>query len=165
MVHQAGALTPLPAEITVYRRGGDRRSRRAKTVFYSLFMYRRKGPRRQQERRGGYYVDLHEPLLLAIVLLTVLFCIADAFFTLMLLVDGGEELNPFMRVLIETDARLFFAVKFTLTAVGLMVAVVHKHFKLFRLVSGYQVLYGTFFLYLVLIKYEIGLLVAHDLML
>lgn len=164
MAHQPVVYTPADASIGS-RRSEDRRTRHGRAMVYSLFMNRRKGARRDEDRIRGHYVDFHEPWLLGLVFLTVVFCVADAYFTLLLLSHGGEELNPFMKVLIEHDVQLFFVIKFIATSLGLLFTIVHKHFRVFRLVSGYHILYTIFFLYLVLVKYEIGLLVANDLIL
>lgn len=126
---------------------------------YSLFMRRRQGPRRILDVGKPHYVDIHEPAILALSLVIVLLCVADAFFTLTILQRGGEELNPFMRLLLEKDVVLFFAVKFLLTSFGLVFTVIHKHFRIFKMISGYHVLYGVFVMYAVLIYYEVLLLI------
>ena len=93
-----------------------------------------------------------------VVVATLLLCVADAFLTLFILSFGGEELNPFMDILIKKDVVLFVLVKYLLTTIGLLFAVSHKHFVMFRYVRGYHILYGTCLGYLILIQYEIVLL-------
>lgn len=156
--------TPLAPDVAAGRRSTDRRKRHFRSMVCSVFMNRRKAARRDTDRQRGYYVDFHEPWLLGLVLATSLLCIADAFLTLVLLSHGGEELNPFMRVLIEKDVQLFFVIKFVATVLGLFFTLVHKHFRLLRYLRGYHLLYAIFSLYLLLIQYEIGLLLAHNLL-
>ena len=139
------------------RRNKDRRKKHLKAMSYTFVKKRRRGPRRGTEKHN-HYVDFHEPFLFFITIAIMLLCIADAFFTLTILDKGGEEVNPFMKVLLERDILLFFIVKFVLTSVFLIFAVIHKHFKLFNRITGYQILYGVFVMYVVLILYEIYLL-------
>ena len=149
------------AAVADQRRCVDRRQRTARALLYSLFMQRRRGPRRDADRARPSYVDCHPPYALALVVLTMLLCCADAFFTLILLGRGGEEINPVMGLLIEADTQTFVAVKFAVTGVGLFLALIHKNFTFFRAVSGYHILYAAFGAYLVLVKYELVLLFLH----
>lgn len=57
---------------------------------------------------------------------------ADALFTLNLLAVGGEELNVFMRMLLDQDVRWFLWTKISLTAGGIIVLVLAAR----RLVLG-----------------------------
>ena len=139
------------------RRQLDRRKKHVKAMTYTFVKKRRRGPRRDGEQHN-HYVDLHEPSLFFITLSIMTLCIVDAFFTLNILDKGGEEVNPFMKVLLERDVLLFFVVKFVLTSVFLIFAVIHKHFKLFNRVTGYQILYAVFAMYVTLVLYEIYLL-------
>ncbi len=140
------------------RRGRERRQTNLRSLAYSLFMRRRKRARRGEDYRGAFYVDWHEPFLFAIVFGVLLFCVADAFFTLHIIDRGGRELNPFMRLLLETDTSLFFLVKFVLTASCITLIVAHKRFRLFGRFSGYHLLFGVFSGYFLLIYYELVIL-------
>lgn len=137
----------------------DRRSRHLKAVLMAPFIHRRAGPRRDHERAQPHYVDIHEPWVMMAVLLTVVMCVADVFFTLTIIDLGGEEVNPFMRYLMERDITTFFVVKFIVTSFGLVFTIVHKNFKIFSTISGYHIIIGAFTMYAVLIAYEIMLLI------
>jgi hypothetical protein len=127
-------------------------------MFFSLVKGRRKEARRDYDREKSQYLDVHEPSVLAVTLGIVLLCIADAYLTLGILQRGGEELNPFMLMLLQQDVMLFFSVKFILTTLCLMFTVVHKQFKILKTISGYHILYGVFIIYTALVYYEIILL-------
>lgn len=70
--------------------------------------------------------------MLYLALAILLMSCADALFTLNLLAAGGEELNVFMRLILDHDVRLFLWTKIGLTAAGVMVLVVAAR----RLVLG-----------------------------
>ena len=103
-------------------------------------------------------MDWHEPFVFAIVFGVLLFCVADVFFTLNILERGGKEINPLMRLLLETDISLFFYVKFIMTACCIALILVHKRFRLFGCLSGYHILFGVFSGYLALVYYEMVIL-------
>ena len=140
------------------READDRRQNHSRALFLSLFMRRRRGPRRADDSGRGQYVVIHEPAVVVLTLGIVLLCIADAFFTLNIIDRGGEEVNPFMRVLLEKDVLLFFSVKFTITSFCLLFTIVHKHFRILKTISGYHILYAVFICYATLIYYELVLL-------
>jgi len=136
----------------------DRRRSYLRSLLYSCFKRRRKAQRREHDRLENTFVDVHEPKLAYIFLLTLMLCIADAILTLNIIGNGGEEVNPFMRFLMEKDIELFFWVKFFMTSFGLLFLISHKHFTFYRVVSGYHILYGITAMYIVLVNYEIILL-------
>ena len=111
----------------------------------------------------GGYVDVHQPRHLVIILATLLLCIADVYFTLLLLSNGGKELNPFMDHLIHYDLMVFYVSKYTLTAGGLIWLLMHRNFRLLKWIPGMCVLYSILTVYLALVSYEMHLLsVASD---
>jgi len=143
------------------RLSSDRRRTTFGTFIHSIYKRRRVGPRRSEDPQIGFYVDLHEPYLMAVVVGILLLCVTDAYFTITIIGLGGREVNPLMKTLIDRNVVVFFVVKFMMTAVCLLFTVMHKHFRLFKLVSGYHILYSAFFLYMTLVYYEIGLLMPH----
>ncbi|MDH5377409.1 MAG: DUF5658 family protein [Gammaproteobacteria bacterium] len=137
----------------------DRRKAHIRAGLHSLTgKGRRKSIRRDGDTLNGLVVDHHEPKLFFITVAILLLCIADAFFTLTILNMGGEEVNPVMKALLDTDVLLFFVIKFFLTAVFLVVTIVYKHFKILNLVSGYHLIVGIFSVYITLIFYELYLI-------
>ena len=135
----------------------DRRQQTLRSLLVSPFMRRRQTIRRQSDWQNSY-VDIHEKKLFVIFTLTVAFSIIDALFTLIIIKNGGEELNPFMKYLMDRDVLTFFWVKFCITSFGMLFLAVHKFFVVFRVITGYHLLYGIFSMYLLLILYELYLL-------
>lgn len=136
----------------------ERRRRNLKAFLCQFSKGRRRRERRKYAQHHGHYVDLHEPKLLLITLSILLLCVVDIYFTLTLLQNGGVELNPFMRALLEQDVWLFYLGKYTLTAVCLIFLVAHKHFRLFKNITGRDLLQTVLLAYLLLIGYELSLL-------
>ena len=139
----------------------DRRSNSWRTIYGSLFLRRRANQRRVEDAGGAHYVDVHEPHLFFVAVGALMLCVADAFFTMTLLdFYGSYELNPVMDYFIKQDFQRFFFVKFGLTAFGILFLVLHKNFRIFNRISGYQILYGSLALYAILVTYEVFMLVV-----
>jgi len=143
------------------RSSHERRQANLRSFVCLIFLKRRKALRRKEDFNKGIYTDWHEPASFAVVFSILLFCFLDAFFTMYILSIGGEELNPFMRILLEKDYYVFFYVKLFLTALCLMVLIAHRRFKLFRFLNGDNILYATFIGYFVLIFYEIRIILPN----
>ena len=140
------------------RRVVERRRRRFRSAIYALFQYRRKTDRRSTHINTAYYVDIHETPTLILALGIMLLCVADAYFTMALLQAGGRELNPFMEKILAIDEILFFSIKYSLTAVCIVLLLWHKRFRIFRYFTGERILVMVFSLYLILFNYELYLL-------
>lgn len=139
------------------QRHGERRQFSSRTLFGTLFLYRRRQGRRADDATDTY-VDWYEPLALAAPVLILLLCCLDAFMTLILLSHGAVELNIFMDWLIKADIQAFTIVKITATGLGLVVLVMHFNFRLFRLFSVRYLVFALVPLYALLFIYEINLL-------
>ncbi len=126
---------------------------------YSLVGRRKKNRRFDEDK--NYYVDRYGPKYLILVVSILLLCAMDALLTLVLLNHGGVELNPVMAVLIEKDATLFLTVKLTITAVNLVVLLVHKNFLIFSRLKLRNIIFSLFFLYFILILYEVYLYIVY----
>ena len=141
------------------RRGGrDRRRTTVASLLHGgLFRNRRRGYRRANDRYG-YYVDWYEPRLLFVSVGILLLSCADGMLTLFLLDLGAVEVNLLMARLIEHDVALFAAAKLGLTAVGVVVLVIHFSFRLLHWVSVRTVLSVFFAGYLILLAHEVAML-------
>jgi hypothetical protein len=138
----------------------DRRTNSWRTLMGSL-AHRRRAIQRRSDHDAEHYVDVHEPYLFYVAVAALLLCVADAFFTMTLInFYGSYELNPVMDYFIKSDIRFFFIVKFGLTAVGVIFLVVHKNFRLFKRISGFQILIGSLVIYSILVSYELFMLVV-----
>lgn len=136
----------------------DRRANNVRAFFFQFGKPRRKRDGRRDGDTQGYYVDFHEPMLLLVVLVTLSLCIVDIYATLSLLEQGGVELNPVMRELIETDIWVFFIFKYVVTAGCLFILVSYKKFRLYKNFSALHTLYGVLLIYFLLVIYEIKLM-------
>ncbi len=141
------------------RSGADRRRTGWPALRNSLVHRRRRGPRRPEDLAGpGYYVDVVPAGVLIAAVTVLICCLVDAVFTMRLLSMGAVEVNPFMRILIETDILAFLLVKFGLTAIATGFLTAHAHFRLLRLMRGRHALYGAAIMYGGLIIYQLALM-------
>ncbi len=137
----------------------DRRNRPTRPLSRHSFLGRRKENRRGDEDKN-YYVDKYGSKYLILVFSILFLCLLDALLTLVLLNHGGVELNPVMAVLIKKDTTLFLVTKLTVTAVNLIILLVHKNFLIFGKFKLRYIIFTIFFLYFALIIYEIYLYLA-----
>lgn len=139
----------------------DRRSVTWRTFVGALIHRRRVDRRRDGDGDVAHYVDVHEPYLFYVAVGALLLCVADAFFTMTLInFYGSYELNPVMDYFIKADIKIFFIVKFGLTASGIIFLVIHKNFRLFNRISGYHILHSALLLYALLVAYELFMLLV-----
>jgi hypothetical protein len=114
-------------------RGADRRRRATPRLsLYSLRGGRRRAVRRDGERAGSF-VDIYGMRLWLLVMWVVLMNVADSFFTLVHLQNGGVEANPMAKILLETGREAFVFWKSGLIGLALVVLTVHKNFPLARI--------------------------------
>jgi len=151
--------TPPPIEqgSVAVGRGPDRRTATLRALWVGNFHKRRMGPRREDDR-GLANSDWHHPQWLAVSILILLLCIADALLTLTLLGDGAREVNPLMETLIGGPGRGFALWKIGLTGAGVVLLVLMAQLRtLGRLPVG-AILYVVLAGYSTLIGYELWLL-------
>jgi hypothetical protein len=139
------------------RHGTERRQRVVRALLQGSVTPRRRGPRRADERNLAA-VDWHHPQWLAIAMLIVMCCCADAFLTLMLLEHGAREANPFMAPLVGGPSLRFALVKIGATAAGVVLLTQLARLRAFGRVPVGALLYSVLLLYAVLIAYELKLL-------
>ena len=97
----------------------------------------------------------------AVVIGIMLLCITDAFFTLIILNNGGNEINPFMNMCIKVNDTFFFGVKYCLTALCVLVIVAYDNDRIFKYFRCRHVLYLMLSLYIILICYELIIMQEH----
>lgn len=139
------------------RIGADRRRRHLLALWVGSFHQRRLAPRRSSDR-GIASVDWHHPQWLAVAMLILLLCAADAFMTLTLISLGAEEVNPFMRPLVLGSGPAFALWKMGLTSAGVVLLVILARLRAFGWLPIGAVLYAILAGYIVLICYEFWLL-------
>lgn len=136
----------------------DRRKNHSRTFIHSFFKRRRRDIRRDTDKKSNLYVDVHETKIFVLFSLVILLSVTDALLTLFIINNGGEEINPVMRYLLNTDVNLFFWTKYFLTSFGMLFLVSHKHFSIGNIIHGYHVMYAIFAIYVCLVSYEIYLI-------
>ena len=117
---------------------------------------RRRQLRREQDSTGVYR-DHFAPGFVLTSLALLLLSGLDACLTLQLLQRGAAEANPVMRALLQWDVLVFINVKILVTAMGLLILILHSHLVLFRRLKVERVVSGLVCLYLAVVAYEIVL--------
>ncbi|RJQ45084.1 MAG: hypothetical protein C4538_09060 [Nitrospiraceae bacterium] len=120
---------------------------------YTFFGGRRKTIRRVCDKKTCIFVDIYSTrLLIAVLALLVLSCI-DAFLTLSLIEKGSViEANPVMAFFLNRGVYPFSVIKYTITAIALIILCVCKNVNITRI--GLPV---AIKIYLAVIIYEIYL--------
>jgi hypothetical protein len=116
---------------TERRESADRRRQRTPMVSSYLIRGRRRGGRRDGERER-IYVDRPGGWVIAAFAAILLLSSVDAYLTLRMVADGGEEANPVMRFVLSLGEGSFVVVKTGLTLVGLALLSLHKTWPLGR---------------------------------
>jgi len=139
---------------TERRKETDRRKTSTRPFSKYMFKGKRRHARREEEDQN-YYVDRYDAKYLALVLSILVLCVFDAYFTLKIIHYGGKELNPLMIKLLDKFPEMSLFVKYVITAISLVILLVHKNFILFGKVKAYFFLYIIFSLYFLLVLYEV----------
>jgi Domain of unknown function (DUF5658) len=136
----------------------DRRKSTFRSLVHGSFAPRRRGPRRDDDLSLAA-VDWHHPQWLAVAMLTLLLCTADALLTLTLLENGAIEANPFMQPLVGGSPLTFAIVKMGLTSGGIVMLILLARVRILggRIPVSY-VLYTLLLGYAALVAYEFWLL-------
>lgn len=91
---------------------------------------RRKTFRRKEDQERGGYVDRYHTGLLILLTLAVGLTVLDALFTMMILDDGGWEVNPVVRSVIQLYGDRFWVWKFVIVSFPLTLLCLHSRFRL-----------------------------------
>ena len=112
----------------------DRRQRPTSPFSRYALLGRRQSIRRKSDRKTNIYVDLYGHYLLLSLLLIILLSILDAYFTIFHIEKGAREINPLMDFLMGYGNTYFFVIKYTLTALGLILLCIYKSLPISRTV-------------------------------
>ena len=118
-----------------------------------MLLGRRRAIRRRADRKTHIYVDIYGHYLLLFLLLIVLLCIADAYFTIFHVDQGAQEINPFMNFLIGYGSVYFFTIKYILTILGLVLLCLYQSLPVTR-----TIILCIFFFYLTVFANHIFLI-------
>jgi hypothetical protein len=108
----------------------DRRKQPTPAISRFTLWGRRKTFRRKEDQEKGGYVDCYHPGLLILLTLTVGLTVLDALFTMMILDDGGWEINPVVRSVIHLYGDRFWVWKFVIVSFPLTLLCLHSKFRL-----------------------------------
>ena len=143
---------PLPER----RNRIERRRSVLRALWRGNFERRRVGPRRSTERHA-VVTDWFHSQWLAVAILILLLCGADALLTLTLISRGASEVNPLMDPLVRGSGHGFAAWKFTLTSLGVVLLTLLARLQVFGRTVG-TILYVVLGMYVALVGYELFLL-------
>ena len=119
---------------------------------YTLFGRRRRFRRKSDRERGGY-IDCYNAGLFIILILIASLNILDSFFTMIVLTDGGWEVNPIVRSVIESCGDGFWVWKFFLVSFSLILLGLHSNFGHVRTAIN-----ALCFIYIAVVLYQIFLI-------
>ena len=133
----------------------DRREKPTPILSRYSILGRRKDVRRDEDRRRHIYVDQYSLRFFLLLMGILLLGTADAFLTLHhVLVNNAEELNPVMDFFLGIGPKIFFNVKYVLTALCLTVLCLHKNLPIVKYLLGFVLL-----IYFVIVLNHLYLLV------
>ncbi len=136
---------------------GDRRRHTLWSFIYGSFRPRRRGARRVEEERWAF-IDWYDSHNLYLALSILLLSCLDALFTLNLIAAGGEEINIFMKPLVNSDVGSFLAVKIGITGLSVVILTAAAHYHIVPGLPVLRLLQAICAGYATLICYEIYLL-------
>ena len=136
----------------------DRRRRAWWSVLYGSFNPRRRRPARRLGDSRFHPVDWYSAHLLAVSIGILLLSATDAFLTGILLLQGADEMNPVMAVLLYRSVAAFATLKMAMTGAGIVVMVFLARYRFMRMIRVEFALYAVLTIYASLIGYEIWML-------
>jgi len=130
----------------------DRRRRPTQGLSKFILQGQRTSFRRDEDRGAGGYVDRYGPGLLFLLVLILGLNVLDAFLTMMILEDGGWEMNPVVDFAIQLYGDRFWVWKFVTVSLPLILLCLHSKFRLVMLVLlGISAVYISVILFQVLL--------------
>lgn len=106
------------------RSGQDRRKKHIPFFKLPFFRGKREKLRRTEDSQQITVFDYYQPTLLITILIVLSLSLLDAALTLMLLEKGAVELNPVMHYYITLGPAIFVTVKYSITALALLIILV-----------------------------------------
>lgn len=137
----------------------DRRQRPTRSLHYHGVTGRRVLQRRKTDL-GQMSTDCFDKPVWFAALAIILFSVMDFILTTLILEAGGTELNWLMNHVIQQSSAVFFATKYSLTALAVLILLSHHQHVFFRAIKVNNILYGLALLYFVLFIYEISIIAS-----
>jgi hypothetical protein len=130
----------------------DRRSHPTHGLSKFILRGQRRSFRRKEDQGAGGYVDRYGPGLLFLLVLILGLNVLDAFLTMIVLEDGGSEMNPVVGSVIQLCGDRFWVWKFVTVSVPLILLCLHSKFRLvIPVLLGISAIYITVILFQVLL--------------
>lgn len=107
----------------------DRRKQPTPGISRFTLWGRRRTFRRKEDQDKGGYVDNYHSGLLILLTLAVGLTVLDAFFTMIILDDGGWEVNPVVLSVIQLYGHRFWVWKFLIVSISLTLLCIHSKFR------------------------------------
>ena len=143
------------------RTGMDRRKQDPPLFSRYLLTGRRSYHRRKVDREAPQKVDRYSQKIFVMILFILGLSLTDAFFTLLLVDNGAEEVNPLMAYYLGEGQLFFVLIKYFLTCASVMLILFYKDCSLFRTKAKVRVLfYLVPISFLLVIKWQIFLFVS-----
>lgn len=133
----------------------DRRSHPTDGLSKFTVQGRRGSFRRENDRRKGGYVDRYGPGLLILLVLILGLNVLDALLTMIILSNGGLEMNPVVRSVMHLYGDKFWVWKFFTVSVPLILLCLHSKFRLVM-----PVIFGIGAVYVAVVLFEVWLIVC-----
>jgi len=141
--------------------GMDRRKQDPPLFSRYLLTGRRSCPRRKVDREAPQKVDRYSPKIFVMILFILGLSLTDAFFTLLLVDNGAEEVNPLMAYYLEEGQLSFVLIKYFLTCASATIILFYKDCSLFKGKAKVGVLfYLVPISFLLVIQWQIFLFVS-----
>ncbi|NIM99612.1 MAG: hypothetical protein GTO24_16535 [candidate division Zixibacteria bacterium] len=112
----------------------DRRQEPTKTAGRYLLVGRRQVIRRKSDRKIHFRVDRYGSRLFFTLLTIILLSVLDVYFTILHLGRGAQEINPLMNFVAGYGDIYFFAAKYVLTALGILLLCIYKNLLFVRVI-------------------------------
>jgi predicted membrane protein len=131
--------------------------RKQPTPALSRFTVRglRRSFRRKEEQKRGGYIDRYGSGLLFLIVLIVGFNVMDAWLTMIILKDGGWEINPVVSSVIQLYGDRFWIWKFAIVSVPLILLCLHSKFRL-----AVPAIWAISFFYMIAVLFQILLTIC-----
>ncbi len=115
---------------------------------------RRRSLRRKEAQARGGYVDRYGSGLFFLFILILGLNVLDALFTMKILKDGGWEINPVVRSVIQLYGDRFWVWKFAIVTFPLILLFLHSKFRLVK-----PIIFAISAVYISVVLYQVLLLI------
>jgi len=134
----------------------DRRKQPTPALSRFSLWGRRMAFRREEDKKRGGYVDRYTSGLLFVLTLIVGLNILDVLFTMMILDNGGWEINPIVQSAIQVYGDRFWVWKFVIVSGPLILLCLHNKFRMVL-----TIIFGIAVFTTIVVSYQIYLIICN----